>query len=71
MEYILSGIIAWLILCIILQNREHRKTVDKLTEKLMAKDYREYKSLNKPLKEEKPKKMEKLSFYDDEHEIEQ
>ena len=44
--YVLCGVIAWLVLCIILQNREHRKTVDRLTDKLMARNYVEYKSMN-------------------------
>jgi mannitol/fructose-specific phosphotransferase system IIA component len=71
MDYILSAIIAWLVLCIVLQNREHRKTIDKLTDKLMAKDYKEYKLYAEPKKEEKPVRLERLSFFDDEHEVEQ
>jgi mannitol/fructose-specific phosphotransferase system IIA component len=60
--YVLCGVIAYLVLCILLQNREHRKTVDKLTDKLMARSYTEYKSAQNikeddvsPEREDEPK----------------
>ena len=44
-----------------------RKTIDKLTDKLMAKDYNEYKRHKEPFNDTKdaPKQRKAQSFYDD------
>lgn len=44
--------------------RSQQKTIDKLTDKLMAKDYREYVSVQRPAEKTKPKR-EPMSWHDD------
>lgn len=42
-----------------------QRTIDRLTDKLMAKDYGEYKRHTSPLMREEPKTRKPQSFYDD------
>ena len=42
-----------------------QQTIDNLTEKLMAKDYGEYKRFNQTLMQEEKPRRKPLSFYDD------
>jgi len=42
-----------------------QKTIDNLTEKLMAKDYGEYKRFNQTLMQEEKPRRKPMSFYDD------
>jgi len=42
-----------------------QQTIDNLTEKLMAKDYGEYKRLSQPLTQEEKPRRKPMSFYDD------
>ena len=52
------------------KSREHmQKTIDELTNKLMARDFKEYIAMSTPPVPEKPK-QKKQSWYDTESEIE-
>lgn len=44
--------------------RQHR-TIDRLTDKLMARDFGEFKRHDKPVEREEPKQRKPLSYYDD------
>lgn len=44
---------------------KQQRTIDRLTDKLMARDYKEYKSMTKPLMEDEKPRRKPMSFYDD------
>lgn len=52
------------IVSVIVREKRYNATIDRLTDKLMAKDYREYTTLNAPVKPVKPQKPP-MSWFDD------
>lgn len=50
-----------------IEKRSMQRTIDRLTDKLMAKDYGEYKRHEKTLMQEETPKRKPMSFYDDSH----
>ena len=47
-----------------------QRTIDRLTDKLMARDLKEYVSMTQPQEKKEPAKRKPISWYDDETEIE-
>ena len=53
------------IVSVMVREKRYNNTIDRLTDKLMAKDYKEYTTLNAPVAPPKPQKA-RMSWYDDE-----
>jgi cell division protein FtsL len=64
-ELILATIILVMLVVFAFMFINQQKTIDQLTNKLMAKDYKEYVNLNKPKEQKPPPSRKPMSYYDD------